>query len=71
MGAADLVIAALVLAGALYLLYRSLLRRGGGCPGCDGGACGRPPATTPLVRLGARDQRPSRADRARGGASSS
>jgi hypothetical protein len=72
-GAADLVIAGLVLAGALYLLYRSMWKRGGGCHGCDGAACGRP-ASAPLVRLGdsGADQRPRRgrgADRA--GASSS
>ncbi len=72
MGAADLVIAGLVLAGSLLLLYRSLLRRGGGCHGCDGGACGRP-APTPLVRLGSpgADQRPRRGDRGGAGASSS
>jgi hypothetical protein len=71
MGAADLAIAEPVLAGALYLLYRSLVRRGGGCHGCDGAACGRP-AGAPLVRLGGRGpaQRPRRGDPA-GGASSS
>lgn len=52
MGITDLVIAAAVLAGALALLYRSVWKRGGGCHGCDGAACGRP-AAAPLVRLGA------------------
>jgi hypothetical protein len=74
MGAADLVIAGLVLAGALYLLYRSTWKRGGACHGCDGGACGRP-AASPLVRLERRpgaDQPPRRARGAtRAGASSS
>jgi hypothetical protein len=67
MGIADLAIALLVLAGALLLLWRSLVRRGGACHGCDGAACGR--SAPPLVRLGARpaDQRRGAA----GGASSS
>jgi hypothetical protein len=72
-GAADLVIAGLVLAGALYLLYRSTWKRGGACHGCDGGACGRP-APAPLVRLGTSGagQPPRRARGAdRAGASSS
>ena len=57
MGLADAVIAAVILAGATYLLYRSLWRGGGSCHGCasrGGGACGasaRAPA--PLVRLAA------------------
>ncbi len=69
MGAADLVIAGLILAGSLVLLYRSLVKRRG-CAGCDGGACGRP-AASPVVRLGGgRDQR-ARRPGAAGGASSS
>ena len=52
---ADLVIAALVLAAAAYLLYRSFWRKGGACHGCAGGGC-RPRARAPeevaLVRLG-------------------
>ncbi len=57
MGLADAVIAAVILAGATYLLYRSLWRGGGSCHGCasrGGAACGasaRAPA--PLVRLAA------------------
>jgi len=38
MGAADAVIAVLVLAGACWILYRSLWKRGG-CAGCSGGGC--------------------------------
>lgn len=47
---ADLVIAGLVLAGALWLLYRSLRRGSAGCHGCAGGGCGRAPPA--VVRLG-------------------
>jgi hypothetical protein len=38
MGPGDLVTAALILAGACWLLYRSLFKRKGACHGCDGGA---------------------------------
>jgi hypothetical protein len=54
MGLADAVIAAVILAGALFLLYRSLWKGGGGsCHGCDGGSC-RPSSRgqAGLVRLG-------------------
>ncbi len=52
MGVADFVIAAVVLAAASWLLYRSM-RRAGNCHGCSG-ACGRPPeqGASGLVRLG-------------------
>jgi hypothetical protein len=55
-GLADAVIAALVLAGAAALLYRSLFKGKGSCHGCaSAGACGAPArAATPLVRLGGR-----------------
>jgi hypothetical protein len=54
MGAGDLFTAASILAGAGWLLYRSLLRpkSGGGCHGCSGG-CGRKTPETTVVRLGA------------------
>jgi len=48
-GVADFVIAALVLAAAGWLLYRSI-RRTGSCHGCSGG-CARPPPRDELVRL--------------------
>jgi hypothetical protein len=53
MGLADAVIAAGILGGALYLLYRSLWKGGGSCHGCEGGAC-RPSSRdhAGLVRLG-------------------
>ena len=38
MGLPDAVTAAVILAGAVYLLYRSLWKGGGSCHGCDGGA---------------------------------
>jgi hypothetical protein len=40
MGAADTLIAAVILAGAGYLLYRSLWKKRGHCAGCAGGGCG-------------------------------
>ncbi len=49
MGVADVVIAAVVLAAAGWLLWRSI-RKGGSCHGCAGG-CGRPPPRDELVRL--------------------
>jgi hypothetical protein len=55
---ADLLVAAAILAGAAWLLYRSLWRSGGACHGCAG-ACRSVPRDAPgLVRLG-------RAERAR------
>lgn len=49
----DLAIAAAVLAGASWLLYRTFLRRGGACAGCSQrGACATP--RPGLVKLGAR-----------------
>lgn len=56
MGLADLVIAVLILAGAAWLLYRSLFKKKG-CGGCaSAGSCTTrhdPPSKT-LVKLGAR-----------------
>ena len=50
--AADLSIAAAVLAAALALLVRSVRRSAGGCAGCHGG-CGKVPAPgAGVVRLG-------------------
>jgi hypothetical protein len=72
-GLADLVIAGLVLAGALGLLYRSLRRSAaGGCHGCSGGGCRRD-APPEVVRLGAgrADQRGRRAALPGAGPSSS
>ncbi|WP_242337698.1 MULTISPECIES: hypothetical protein [Anaeromyxobacter] len=70
MGLEDAVIAALVMAGALYLLYRSLWRGGGACHGCSsGGACSaRARAPAPLVTLGRRPEpRPPRPSASAGG----
>jgi hypothetical protein len=53
MGPVDLAIAAAVLAGASWLLYRTLVARGGACAGCSQrGACATP--RPGLVKLGAR-----------------
>jgi hypothetical protein len=37
----DIVLMTLILAGATYLLYRSLWKKKGHCHGCDGGGCGK------------------------------
>lgn len=42
MGFSDIIIAAVILAGAVYLLYHSVWKRKGHCQGCgDGGGCGK------------------------------
>jgi hypothetical protein len=59
MGFADFVTASAILAGASYLLYRSILKKKGFCHGCESGACRPPPReTAELVRLG-RPRRPA------------
>lgn len=40
MGATDILLAGLIIGGALYLLYRSLWKKKGHCSGCDSGGCG-------------------------------
>ncbi|KAA0892129.1 FeoB-associated Cys-rich membrane protein [Oryzomonas rubra] len=40
MGAFDIVLMIAILAGAAWLLYSSLWKKKGHCPGCDGGSCG-------------------------------
>jgi hypothetical protein len=35
----DIVIAVIILAGAVYLLYHSLWKKKGHCQGCDSGSC--------------------------------
>ena len=39
MGASDIIIATAILAGAAYLLYRSVWKKKGHCQGCDSGSC--------------------------------
>jgi len=39
MGIFDIVLMVVILAGAAWLLYRSLWKKKGHCPGCDGGGC--------------------------------
>jgi hypothetical protein len=51
MGPGDLVIAALILAGAAWLLYRSLWKRGGACGGCSSAGACRPAAARDVVTL--------------------
>jgi hypothetical protein len=51
-GPGDLVTAALILAGAAWLLYRSFARTKGGCHGCAGAGCRPPSRDEGLVRLG-------------------
>mgnify|MGYP000462472584 CR=1 FL=1 len=40
MSISEMIIPALILAGVVYLLYRSLWKRKGTCHGCSGGCCG-------------------------------
>ncbi len=61
MSPGDFLITAVILAGAAYLLYRSLWKNQGACHGCASGGCrSRPRVPGELVRLGAR--RPSAGD---------
>jgi hypothetical protein len=39
MGIADIIWMVLIIAGALYILYRSLWKKKGHCPGCDSETC--------------------------------
>lgn len=39
MGVIDIVLMVSIIAGALFLLYHSLWKKKGHCPGCDAGAC--------------------------------
>jgi hypothetical protein len=39
MGLVDIVLIAVIIAGAVYLLYRSMWKKKGYCPGCDPGTC--------------------------------
>lgn len=39
MGVKDIIIAAVILIGAVYLLYRSLWKKKGHCQGCSDGSC--------------------------------
>lgn len=55
MGPGDLAASAVILGLALWLLWRSAFRRGGGCHGCSGAGCGRAPEPRgALVKLGRR-----------------
>jgi hypothetical protein len=54
--AADLAIASVVLAGALWLLYRSVVRGQGACHGCSGGSCGKRPDRAPAPQGPPRDE---------------
>ncbi len=39
MGFTDIFLMTLIITGALYLLYRSIWKKQGHCPGCDAAAC--------------------------------
>jgi hypothetical protein len=43
MGWLDTLLAGAIIAGALYLLYRSIWKKRGYCPGCSGGSCSEKP----------------------------
>lgn len=48
MGASDIIVASAILVGAAYLVYRSLWKKKGHCPGCAGGCATRD--TVPVPR---------------------
>jgi len=35
----DIALMVVIIGGAIYLLYRSVWKKKGHCPGCDSGAC--------------------------------
>lgn len=39
MGVSDMIIAAVIVAGAFWILYRSLWKKKGHCHGCSSGCC--------------------------------
>jgi len=39
MGLVDIILMIVIIAGAVYLLYRSLWKKKGHCPGCDSETC--------------------------------
>jgi hypothetical protein len=39
MGFVDIALMAVIISGAVYLLYRSLWKKKGHCQGCESGAC--------------------------------
>jgi hypothetical protein len=49
----DVITTIVILAGAVFLLYRSIWKKNGSCHGCANGACRAPRReTAELVRLG-------------------
>ncbi|MGB8931890.1 MAG: hypothetical protein WCC48_11645 [Anaeromyxobacteraceae bacterium] len=53
MGLVDVILAAAILGGASWLIYRTLVRQGGACHGCSqAGACRAP--RQEVVRLGSK-----------------
>jgi hypothetical protein len=41
MGFVDIALMAVIIAGAVYLLYRSLWKKKGHCPGCNSEICNK------------------------------
>ena len=39
MGFVDILLIGLIVGGAIYVLYWSIWKKKGHCPGCDSGAC--------------------------------
>jgi hypothetical protein len=46
MGFTDIIWMVIIIGGALYLLYRSLWKKKGHCPGCESGTCDMSRRTT-------------------------
>lgn len=56
MGIVDIVITALILGGASYLFYRSVIKKKGNCPGCDSEMCKGPAKAPPFLSRRARTE---------------
>ncbi|BCB95301.1 hypothetical protein JZK55_02230 [Dissulfurispira thermophila] len=41
MGFIDIALMAVIISGAVYLLYRSIFKKKGHCHGCDSGTCAK------------------------------
>jgi hypothetical protein len=53
MGIVDFVLIGLIVTGAVYLLYRSIWKKGGYCHGCSSsGKCGQDPRGEPPTERG-------------------
>ena len=59
MGFADIILMAAIIGGAFFLLYRSLWKKKGHCPGCDSQIC----KTEKSKKYGNDNQNPKKEER--------